>query len=54
MFDLAVCGHTSVMHLCSAALHTVTDHIPNVENPIVLELITSLLDAEGEKKRRSR
>jgi hypothetical protein len=49
IFDLAVCGYTSVTHLCSAALHTVTDHIPNVENPIVLELITSLLDAESDE-----
>lgn len=49
IFDLAICGYTSVMHLCSASLHTVTDHIPNVENPIVLELITSLLDAESDQ-----
>jgi hypothetical protein len=49
IFDLAICGYTSVMHLCSASLHTVTDHIPNVENPIVLELITSLLDAEDDQ-----
>lgn len=47
IFDLAAAGADTVRHLCSAALHSVADHIPNSDDPAVLQLIMCLLDAEG-------
>lgn len=48
IFDLAATGIENVRHLCSAALHCVADHIPDSDDPVVLQLIMCLLDAEGE------
>lgn len=47
IFDLATTGTETVRHLCSASLHSVADHIPNSDDPAVLQLIMALLEAEG-------
>jgi len=49
IFDVAATGTDSVRHLCSACLHSVADHIPNSDDPAVLQLIMCLLDAEGDQ-----
>ena len=49
IFDVAATGTDPVRHLCSACLHSVADHIPNSDDPAVLQLIMCLLDAEGDQ-----
>eukprot|EP00602_Paraphysomonas_sp_CaronLab_P009882 CAMPEP_0185036078 /NCGR_PEP_ID=MMETSP1103-20130426/28517_1 /TAXON_ID=36769 /ORGANISM="Paraphysomonas bandaiensis, Strain Caron Lab Isolate" /LENGTH=1549 /DNA_ID=CAMNT_0027573461 /DNA_START=157 /DNA_END=4806 /DNA_ORIENTATION=- len=49
IFDLAATGSDSVKHLCSASLHSVAEHIPNSDDPAVLQLIMALLDADGDQ-----
>lgn len=49
IFDLAASGYMSVRHICSASLHSVADHIPESDDPAVLQLIMCLLDADGDQ-----
>lgn len=49
IFDLAASGYSHVKHVCSACLHMVPEHIPNMEDPLSLELVLCLLEAEGDK-----
>jgi len=49
IFEIAASGYASVKHVCSACLHMIPDHMPNMEDPVVLELVLCLLEAEGDK-----
>lgn len=49
IFEIASSGFPSVKHVCSACLHMIPDHMPNMEDPVVLELVLCLLEAEGGK-----
>ena len=49
IFEIASSGYASVKHVCSACLHMIPDHMPNMEDPVVLELVLCLLEAEGGK-----
>jgi hypothetical protein len=49
IFELASSGFSHVKHVCSACLHMVPEHIPNMEDPLSLELVLCLLEAEGDK-----
>ncbi len=50
IFELAASDFTSVRHVCSACIHIVPEHLPNLEDPVVLQLILCLLDADGAKQ----
>jgi hypothetical protein len=49
IFELAASNYTSVRHVCSACVHMVPESMPDMEDPLVLQLILCLLDADGEK-----
>jgi hypothetical protein len=49
IFELAATNYTSVRHVCSACVHMVPEAMPDMEDPLVLQLILCLLDADGEK-----
>lgn len=49
IFDLAASGFDNVKHVCSACLHMVPESMPNMEDPIALELVLCLLEAQGDK-----
>jgi len=49
IFELASSNFVSVRHVCSACIHMVPDSMPDMEDPLVLQLILCLLDADGEK-----
>lgn len=49
IFEIAASGYPSVKHVCSACLHMIPEHMPNMEDPVVLELVLCLLEAEGDK-----
>lgn len=49
IFEIAASGFESVKHVCSACLHMIPDNLPNMEDPLVLELVLCLLEAEGDK-----
>jgi hypothetical protein len=49
IFEIAASGYACVKHVCSACLHMIPDHMPNMEDPVVLELVLCLLEAEGDK-----
>ena len=49
IFELAATNFVSVRHVCSACIHMVPDSMPDMEDPLVLQLILCLLDADGEK-----
>ena len=49
IFEIAASGFPSVKHVCSACLHMIPEHMPNMEDPVVLELVLCLLEAEGDK-----
>jgi hypothetical protein len=49
IFDLAGSGFSHVKHVCSACLHMIPEHIPNMDDPLSLELVLCLLEAEGDK-----
>jgi hypothetical protein len=49
IFEIAASGYPSVKHVCSACLHMIPDHMPNMEDPVVLELVLCLLEAQGDK-----
>lgn len=49
IFELAASGYAHVKHVCSACLHMIPEHIPNMDDPLSLELVLCLLEAEGDK-----
>jgi hypothetical protein len=49
IFEIANSGYPSVKHVCSACLHMIPEHMPNMEDPVVLELVLCLLEAQGDK-----
>eukprot|EP01038_Epipyxis_sp_PR26KG_P005363 gene5363-7438_t len=49
IFEIASSGFQSVKHICSACLHMIPDNMPNMEDPLVLELVLALLEAHGDK-----
>jgi hypothetical protein len=49
IFELASSGFANVKHVCSACLHLVPESIPNMEDPLALELVLCLLEAQGDK-----
>lgn len=49
IFEIASSGYESVKHVCSACLHMVPENMPNMEDPLVLELVLALLEAQGDK-----
>ncbi|RYG69225.1 hypothetical protein EON64_03270 [archaeon] len=49
IFEMAAANFHHVKHVCSACLHIVPEHLPNIEDPLVLDLILSLLEAQGDK-----
>lgn len=49
IFDIASSGYSHVKHVCSACLHMIPDSMPNLEDPMALELVLCLLEAEGDK-----
>lgn len=49
VFRLANAGHATVRHVCSASLHLLQTQLPDMEDPMVLELLWSLLEGDGEK-----
>lgn len=49
IFELAASGYDHVKHVCSACLHMVPDSLPNIDDPMALDLILCLLEAQGDK-----
>lgn len=49
IFELAASGFDHVKHVCSACLHMIPDALPNIDDPMALELILCLLEAQGDK-----
>lgn len=49
IFELAASGYDHVKHVCSACLHMIPDSLPNIDDPMALELVLCLLEAQGDK-----
>lgn len=49
IFDLAASNYDSVRHVCSACLHLIPNNMPDMDDPVVLQLVLCLLEADGEK-----
>jgi len=49
IFEIAQSGFESVRHVCSACLHLVPNDMPDMDDPVVLELVLCLLEAQGDK-----
>lgn len=47
IFDIASSNYTNVRHICSACLHMSPDHMPNMEDPEVLQLVLCLLEVDS-------
>jgi len=47
IFDIASANYTNVRQICSACLHMSPDHMPNMEDPEVLQLVLCLLEVES-------
>lgn len=48
IFEIAASGYNSVRRVCSSCLHLVSDSIPDMEDPAVLELLLCLLNDDGD------
>eukprot|EP00597_Dinobryon_sp_UTEXLB2267_P015326 CAMPEP_0170120348 /NCGR_PEP_ID=MMETSP0020_2-20130122/15090_1 /TAXON_ID=98059 /ORGANISM="Dinobryon sp., Strain UTEXLB2267" /LENGTH=1500 /DNA_ID=CAMNT_0010350197 /DNA_START=432 /DNA_END=4934 /DNA_ORIENTATION=+ len=49
IFDLAASNYDSVRHVCSACLHLIPNNMPSMDDPVVLQLVLCLLEADGDR-----
>lgn len=49
IFEIASSGYESVRHVCSATLHMIQEHISDMEDPAVLDLLLCLLEVDGDR-----
>jgi len=49
IFDLAASNYETVRHVCSACLHLIPNNMPSMDDPVVLQLVLCLLEADGDR-----